>query len=69
MSIQGTASGTSVSKYGTTTYFIYLFLLQLATLSTAENIAHQKAGRLMNNELERMCKEVVVAYLRYCTGI
>jgi len=49
LSIQGTASGTSVSKYGTIMYFIYLFLVQLATISTAEIIGHQKAGWLMNN--------------------
>lgn len=43
-SIQGTASGTSVNRYGTIVYFIYLFLVHLAILSTAEIIGHQKAG-------------------------
>jgi hypothetical protein len=44
-------------------YSVYtsLFSVYLTTLSVAQTVQHQPTGRLVNNELERMWKEAVVA--------
>jgi hypothetical protein len=46
----------------------FIFGLVKAPVSISDSTAFNSV-RLMNNKFERMWKEAVVAYLRYCSGI